>query len=354
MMAHVRYATKGGASLENVHPFSRELWGIHWCFCHNGEVPKFCDWVKDEPRLGKTVDIMYRPIGDTDSEAVFCAILNALKAEFEEVPTLPVLHCFLRKLCDEIIEGHTDDSIFNFLLGCGQYTLFAYSWPGRRQGSTVWNGLHYIVREPPFKTAKLVDDDYTIDFSTCTTPSDRIAVITTKPLTSEEGWHEFKRGQLLMFDNGLPYSTSESCAKVEALGRGLYSKCFGKGCPIQRAAMVSKLQAAANTVAIESVPTTTCCTRSDTNVSETPTVASSSESEYFCEDLQEDQTKSDITLTAENAVAAQVTAAAIVVASASAACLDVPSTRAKQSAKSPLVNSRGPSPVSTATRIIGC
>ena len=35
--------------------------------------------------------MFYHPIGDTDSEAVFCAILNALRAEFNELPTLPVL-----------------------------------------------------------------------------------------------------------------------------------------------------------------------------------------------------------------------------------------------------------------------
>ena len=236
-------------SLENVHPFSRELWGIHWSFCHNGEVPTFCNNAaqEEQPRLGKTTerDISYRPIGDTDSEAVFCAILNALKCEFGDVlPSLSVLHCFLRKICNEIIEGHTEDTIFNFLLGCGQYTQFAYSWPGRRPGSKVWNGLHYIVREPPFSTAKLVDDDYTIDFAAVNTePTDRVAVITTKPLTCEKGWQEFKRGELLMFDKGLPYSTAERCETVERQGRGLYSKCFGNGCPVQRAAMCAKYMA---------------------------------------------------------------------------------------------------------------
>ena len=110
--------------------------------------------------------------------------------------------------------------------------MFAYSWPGRRAGSKVWNGLHYIVREPPFSTAKLIDDDYTIDFAGVTTPSDRVAVITTKPLTNEEGWTEFKRGELIMFDNGLPYATPEKCEFVEAQGRGLKSKCFRKHCPL--------------------------------------------------------------------------------------------------------------------------
>ena len=230
MMAHIRYATAGGVCLSNVHPFSRELWGIHWTFAHNGQVPKFDDSTvqQDQPLLGKTTysDLHYHPVGDTDSEAVFCAILNALKAEFDTLPTLPILHAFLSRICQEIIEGDEETTIFNFLLGCGQYTLFAYSWPGRRPGSKVWNGLYYIIREPPFSSAKLIDVDYSIDFARVTTPSDRVAVITTKPLTSEVGWKEFKRGQLLMFDKGLPYQTPSCCELVEKEGRGLYSKCF--------------------------------------------------------------------------------------------------------------------------------
>lgn len=229
MMAHIRYATQGAVSLENVHPFQRELWGINWCFAHNGEVPKFTMTNVDEhPLLGKTKrgEMSYHAVGDTDSEAVFCAILNALKAEFSTLPTLPVLHETIRRLCNEIIAGHDDETIFNFLLGCGQYTQFAYSWPGRRPGSKVWNGLYYIVREPPFSTAKLIDVDYSIDFSKVTTAADRIAVITTKPLTNESGWTEFKRGELLMFDYGKPYSAPGDCEVAERQGRGLCSKSF--------------------------------------------------------------------------------------------------------------------------------
>jgi predicted glutamine amidotransferase len=231
MMAHIRYATQGSVCLENVHPFSRELWGIQWTFAHNGECPKFTNvtYHENTPLLGSTTaaDLIYNPIGDTDSEAAFCAILNALRAEFPEgLPTLPVLHEFLKMICDEIIADRHDDTIFNFLLGCGQYTLFAYSWPGSRPGSSVWNGLHYLIREPPFSTASLLDVDYTIDFRTVTTPVDRVAVITTKPLTREEGWCEMRRGELIMFDQGRPYHTPQCCARVEQEGRGLSSKRF--------------------------------------------------------------------------------------------------------------------------------
>lgn len=232
MIAHIRYATTGAVSLENVHPFTRELWGIQWTFAHNGQVPKFDDSVRleDQPLLGRTSvdDIHFNPVGDTDSEAVFCAILNALKAEFEELPTLPILHAFLSRLCADIIEGDEETTIFNFLLGCGKYTTFAYSWPGKRPGSKVWNGLYYLIREPPFTEAKLVDVDYSLDFSKIATATDRVALITTKPLTDEDGWTEFKRGQLLMFDKGLPYKSPSCCELVEKEGRGLCSKFFDR------------------------------------------------------------------------------------------------------------------------------
>ena len=39
MIAHIRYATVGDVSVENVHPFQRELFGVKFVFAHNGDVP---------------------------------------------------------------------------------------------------------------------------------------------------------------------------------------------------------------------------------------------------------------------------------------------------------------------------
>jgi hypothetical protein len=66
--------------------------------------------------------------------------------------------------------------------------------------------------------------DYHVDFSTVTTDNDRVAVITTKPLTDDEKWVEMKRGELLMFDKGLPYFHASACERAEKEGRGLCSK----------------------------------------------------------------------------------------------------------------------------------
>lgn len=262
MLAHIRYMTHGNVSIENLHPFVRELWGITFCFAHNGDVPLFSHIDKDHHvLLGKATadNLVYHEIGDTDSEAVFCAILNALRAEFRELPTLHELHDFLAQLCEEIVR---EDVIFNFILSCGPNTLFAYSWPGQRPPSTTWNGLHYLVRRVSSSTTpsaslpsatKLEHEDYELDIrphhqtsdsdsknntasATAASNHNRIAIVTTKPLTDEEGWIEMKPRELLMFDRGVPHSKSTELDAIERQGRGLASKCFPKAaCPVCQA-----------------------------------------------------------------------------------------------------------------------
>ncbi|KAL7477983.1 hypothetical protein ACHAW6_003772 [Cyclotella cf. meneghiniana] len=254
MVAHIRYATRGEVKLENVHPFQREMWGIAWCFAHNGDVSCFdrasyagnqadCPSLPPKvnqinkscvkiPWIGNSIGVTdngeraYNPVGKTDSEALFCAMLNALRARFDTLPTLPVLYAAIAALCDEIVSRDSaagGNTILNFLLGCGPHIQFAYSWPGAREGSTVWNGLHYLVREPPFGTAHLSDCDYSINFATVTKEDDRVAVIATSPLTNDETWVEIKRGQLILFDDGLPHKAPDECVQAEYRKHGLES-----------------------------------------------------------------------------------------------------------------------------------
>ena len=66
--------------------------------------------------------------------------------------------------------------------------------------------LGYILRRAPFPRAHLVDEDYEVDFNTVAAPSDRVAVIATKPLTDNEVWTAMKPGELLVFRDGEPVS----------------------------------------------------------------------------------------------------------------------------------------------------
>ena len=62
--------------------------------------------------------------------------------------------------------------------------------------------LHYIVRKAPFGKARLLDDDVMVDFSTVTTPNDKVSVIATLPLTRDETWSQLAVNELVMFQDG--------------------------------------------------------------------------------------------------------------------------------------------------------
>ncbi len=70
-LAHIRHATQGNVSLANTQPFLRELGGRVHIFAHNGMLPGI------EQTLGAACR-RFRPIGNTDSEVAFCALLEAL------------------------------------------------------------------------------------------------------------------------------------------------------------------------------------------------------------------------------------------------------------------------------------
>ncbi|OWY68420.1 class II glutamine amidotransferase [cyanobacterium TDX16] len=180
VIAHIRKATQGEVALENCHPFRRELWGRYWVFAHNGDLQDF-----DYQSTG-----VYRPVGKTDSERAFCLILETLQQKFpDRKPSLDQIYPVLKEIADTL----SGKGIFNFLLSDGE-NFFA-------RCSTK---LCYIVRQAPFAAAHLIDQDLTVDFRELTTPSDRVAVIATTPLTDNEVWTQIQPGELLVFQDGLP------------------------------------------------------------------------------------------------------------------------------------------------------
>lgn len=71
VIAHVRRATQGARLLRNTQPFERELGGRAHLFAHNGMLPG----IEHAPVRAR----WNRPIGDTDSEQAFCALLDRLR-----------------------------------------------------------------------------------------------------------------------------------------------------------------------------------------------------------------------------------------------------------------------------------
>ena len=180
VIAHIRKATQGRVALQNTHPFMRELWGRYWVFAHNGDLKQFAP----------ILDGAFRPVGSTDSELAFCYLLQQLRRRFgDSRPPLADLRAALAELVAEIAVHGT----FNMMLSSGE-ELFAHC-------STQ---LFYLVRQHPFVTAELSDEDVSVDFSQVTTPNDRVAIIVTQPLTTNERWTAFAPGELKLFVDGVP------------------------------------------------------------------------------------------------------------------------------------------------------
>ncbi|EOT7347430.1 class II glutamine amidotransferase, partial [Acinetobacter baumannii] len=72
-------------------------------------------------------------------------------------------------------------------------------------------------REYPFNNAHLIDLDVEVDFSQVTTPEDRVAVITTEPLTHNETWIAYQPGEMILFQHGKPIK--KAITQVERLIR---------------------------------------------------------------------------------------------------------------------------------------
>src|SRR5690606_37262998 len=174
---HIRKATQGVVALENCHPFVRELWGRYWVFAHNGDLKDF------HPRL----HAHFRPVGTTDSERAFCWLMQELAKSHAGVPSIEELTLTLRELTPRLARQGT----FNFMLSNGQ-AVWAHA-------STH---LCYVERRHPFLTAELSDEELSIDFAEHTTPADRVAVVVTTTLTTNETWTTFAAGELAVFVDG--------------------------------------------------------------------------------------------------------------------------------------------------------
>ncbi|WP_064602317.1 class II glutamine amidotransferase [Photobacterium sp. J15] len=178
VISHIRQANRGGVSLENTHPFTRELWGRYWTFAHNGQLTEY-----------QSLDTgRFNPVGQTDSEKAFCWLLNQMEERFPVMPQKlePVLD-FVASCCDQLRQL----GVYNMLLSDGEYVLTYCS-----------NNLHWITRRAPFGQASLIDEDVTIDFQKETTPNDVVTVIATQPLTNDENWHKMEVGEFNMFHYG--------------------------------------------------------------------------------------------------------------------------------------------------------
>ncbi|GIU16070.1 MULTISPECIES: class II glutamine amidotransferase [unclassified Shewanella] len=188
VVSHIRQANRGCVSLENTHPFTRELWGQYWTYAHNGQLSDYQD---------KFVSKRFAAVGDTDSEMAFCWIMDQVVNQFgDKAPDDRLaVYQYISTLADEIRAL----GVFNMILSDGEHLM-----------SYCSNNLCYITRRAPFGKAKLIDTDVVIDFNQETTPNDVVTVIATRPLTKNEQWNVLTPGEWKLFKKGELVSSSKS------------------------------------------------------------------------------------------------------------------------------------------------
>jgi predicted glutamine amidotransferase len=179
-IAHVRHRTVGSEPTHaDTHPFARECKGREYCFAHNGTLTN----LSEAFALGR-----YHPIGSTDSEYIFCHILEGVAAREHELDSEPDW----RWLHDKLTALNSRGKL-NCLLSDGQ-RLFAY------RDAAGFKGLSFRkVNIRSHETRRFEDQEFQVSLGG--EPANHGFVIATQPL-SPHGWHELRAGELIVLEAG--------------------------------------------------------------------------------------------------------------------------------------------------------
>jgi len=179
VLAHVRRHTTGGEPTHaDTHPFVREYAGREFCFAHNGTLREFHKLPLDR----------YAPVGDTDSERMFCFLMDAIcrgRHDMDREKDWCWLHATLSDLNRE--------GTINCLLSDGR-RLFAY------RDVTGWKGLTMRKLRFASHNQRHLEDAF-IEVDVAGEAANHGCVLATRPL-SATGWHELKQGELVVLEAG--------------------------------------------------------------------------------------------------------------------------------------------------------
>ncbi len=196
-IAHIRRATRGAVCLANTQPFVRELGGRMHVFAHNGDLPDISR--SERFQLGA-----FRPVGQTDSEWAFCALMARLQLLSDSEG--PVRRQKIERMFRSFAADLRALGPANFLYSDGE-ELIAHAHR-RIQVSTHRiepPGLWMLRRQCP-EPSPLSSSDASPDFEV-----DRQAVVlvASVPLT-DEAWQPMAEGELIVIRDGQVQSSEHA------------------------------------------------------------------------------------------------------------------------------------------------
>lgn len=185
---HIRRATQGDVNLANTQPFQRALAGRAHVFAHNGDLPG----IDHAVHLTST---RYQPVGTTDSEHAFCAMLDRVRklwVSASEVPPLADRLAIAAQFAAELRRLGPA----NFLYSDGD-ALFAHGHRRIQQSGRIEPpGLYVLSRQ-------CSDTEYPVhgEGVTVSPGFQEVTLVASAPLSSET-WHPLGEGELLAITAG--------------------------------------------------------------------------------------------------------------------------------------------------------
>ena len=187
-LSHVRKATRGDVALRNCQPLVRELGGAWHSFAHNGDLPG----IELDTHLQAGA---FRPVGETDSEQAFCALLERLRPLWlaGELPDLAARLQVIEAFAAEL--RHLGPA--NFLY-CDGDALFAHADRRHQDDGTIrppglWRLTRRCAAGGEMSTAGLRIEAHGAEQD--------VVLVASVPLTADH-WVPLSRGEILVAQCG--------------------------------------------------------------------------------------------------------------------------------------------------------
>lgn len=177
IISHIRKATHGYVSLANTQPFCRPMNGRMISFAHNGHIKT--------DQLDQQFDASLQPLGNTDSEQVFCTLLQRLLQQDGQLN----LDQQQERINDHFLE-FAEQGIFNALLSDGR-TLIAFGQKRTQDDGEIRPpGLWYMNKRCPLTDSHRGDEQ-------------QVFLVASVPLTSDPLWQPLRAGQMMVVRDGV-------------------------------------------------------------------------------------------------------------------------------------------------------
>lgn len=189
VVAHIRKATMGERAYRNTQPFIRELAGRMHLFAHNGWLPG----IFDTPRFRSN---RYFPVGETDSEQAFCALLHRMSDLWQRPGDIPSIEARLA-IVSSFSEELRSLGPANFLYSDGD-ALFAHG-DRRKQAQTARveaPGLVFLQR-----WCGKGDQDFAASGVFIEGAEQVLTLVASVPLT-DDPWQALREGEVMAFSQG--------------------------------------------------------------------------------------------------------------------------------------------------------